>query len=379
MAKLEWKVFRESDALDVTEYVREINVSWGRATPISPIAGRTARIVINNGNEQADLFTVNDIFIIREQTSELFAFVGPIITRDYQDTAGTGKGSTCTITLADAFTLAGNQQISVTLTSAKNQLEELALLLTNPNASTSGYWNLFGETDCAFSIGAFTGNLQSQIQQIVLADRGILLNNDGYSNYVAPSEFGTLIVSVASGNFTYGRTATSTQIAYDRIDRSEAASYGMWFNNATITGASTTATKSNGSSAQYGVKSFTSTTTQTEKVNSTAEWYANNFITPTRLNLELSFLDVAQTSGALTRFMNYVVDSGHFGNVTWTVPGGSSETETFFPDRVNLYIEPSSTRVTLGMTNINSYQNFILNDTTFGVLDTSRLSVGVAI
>jgi hypothetical protein len=379
MAKLEWKVFRESDDLDVTEYVREITVSWGRATPISPIAGRTARIVINNNNEQADLFTINDIFIIREQTSELFAFIGPIITRDYQDANGTGNGSTCTITLADAFTLAGNQQINVTLTSANNQLEELGLLLTNPNASTIGYWNLFGKTDCAFSIGVFTGNLQSQIQQIVLADRGILLNNDGYSNYVAPSQFGTLIVSVASGNFTYGRTATSTQIAYDRIDRSEAASYGMWFNNATITGASTTATKSNGSSAQYGVKSFTSTTTQTEKVNSTAEWYANNFITPTRLNLELSFLDVAQTSGALTRFMNYVVDSGFFTDVSWTVPGGSSETQTFFPDRVNLYIEPSSTRVTLGMTNINSYQNFILNSTTFGILDTSRLGVGTAV
>ena len=379
MAKLDWIVFRESDSLDVTEYVREITVSWGRATPISPIAGRIATIVINNGNEQADLFTVNDIFIIREQTTELFAFLGPVLTRDYQDTPGTGKGSTCTITLVDAFTLAGNQQIDVSLGSLNNQLEELALLLTNPNADTSGYWNLFGETDCAFAIGAFTGNLQSQIQQIVLADRGILLTNCGFSQYVAPSQFGTLIKSVAAGNSTYGRTATSTQIAYDRIERSEAASYGMWFNNATITGNSTTATKSNGSSAQYGVKTFTSTTSQTEKVNSTAEWYANNFIAPTRLNLQLSFLDVAQTAGALNRFMAYVVDSGFFTDVSWTVPGGSSETQTFFPDRVNLYIEPSSTRVTLGMTNINSYQNFILNDTTFGVLDTSRLGVGTAV
>ena len=77
--------------------------------------------------------------------------------------------------------------------------------------------------------------------------------------------------------------------------------------------------------------------------------------------------------------MAYVVDSGFFTDVSWTVPGGSSETQTFFPDRVNLYIEPSSTRVTLGMTNINSYQNFILNDTTFGVLDTSRLGVGTAV
>jgi hypothetical protein len=386
MSKIDWTVYRDSDGLDVSQYVRGLDVSWGRTSPISPYAGRVATVVINNDNQQADLFTINSLFYVAgtvDVYGDIFTyevFGGVVLTRDFDDAGGTGKGSICTITLVDSFTLAGNQQASVVIASTNNQIAELALLLTNPNQSMYGYWYADGKTDCAFTTGAFNGNIQSQIQQMVLADRGILQNLPTATQYYAPSQFDTLAVSIAAGNLTFGRTTTPTQIAYESIDRSEAASNGMWFNDATITGALTTGTKTNGSSAQYGVKSFTSTTTQTEKVNSTAEWYANNYISPNRLNLNMSILDIAQDVEALLLLLDVVLcNCGYFSDVSWTVPGGSSVTQTFFPDRVSINITAGSTRVNLGMTNINSYQNFILNSATFGILDTSRLGVGTAV
>jgi hypothetical protein len=378
MAKCDWKIWRPKDAVDLTSYVLNFNVSWGRDTFVSPYQGRVATFTIRNDDEQSDFFDINRTIEIFENNSNTTAFYGVVLTRDFNDNPGNGNMSTCVVTCVDGFTLAGNQETTTTFVAANNQLQELSELVTNDGLYTNPFV-LYGTTDTNFAVGAFTGNVQSQMQQVILGDHGIFVTTYYSNYYYAPSQFDDLILSVAGGNVTFGRTSSATQIAYSNIDRSEAASESTWFNQATVTGALTTATKSNGSTAQYGVKSFTTTTTQTEKVNSSAEWWANNYISPTRLSLDLSILDLAQNATALNTFLLRYIELQYFGDVSWTVPGGASVTQTFFPDKISISATPERTRFTLGMTNINSYQSFILNSTTFGILDTSRLGVGTAV
>jgi hypothetical protein len=378
MTKLEWQVIRDPDNLDLTSYVLDIRISWGRETFVSPYQGRIAKITIRNNNQQSDYFNVNRSIYINELTAGVYGFLGVVLTREFFDNPGDGKGSTCVVTLVDYFTLAGNNQTSYTFTDPNGQLPELAGLCVNEYGS----WYVEGDTDTQFTVGAFTGNVQSQMQQVILADHGIFQIRIDGGYYKAPSNFAALIMNPAGfyGTVNFGRIASPTQIAYESITRSEAAVESTWFNNATVTGSSTSATKTNGSSAQYGLKSFTLTSTQTQFVNSSAEWWANNFISPTRLSLDLAFLDLAQDSDAMFSFMGlFIGEGGMFTDVTWTVPGGASVTQTFFPDKISLYATPESTRFTLGMTNINTYQSFILNSSTFGILDTSRLGVGPAV
>ena len=377
MPKINWQIFRGSDDLELTDYVQNIVVTWGRQTLVSPYQGRIATITIRNNNEQADYFEVNEAIYIYETFSTpinaQYLFYGVVLNREFLDQGGNGKGSTCVITCVDGFYLAGTTITNKTLTDAVGTLEELATKVTNPNAFPSGSWNFVGTTEASFEIGAFSGNIQSQMQQTILADRGIVLFKAyDETEYVSPGNFQNIGVS----GYDFGRLADEFTLGYETLERSEAASEGTWFNNATITGALTTATKSNGSSAEYGVKSFTTTSTQENFVNSSAEWWANNFISPNRINVTLSFVDIAQDTDALESFLSNQAFGGVFYNVIFTPPGGSSEQLTFWPEFYTVSASPEMTRVTLKMSNFNSYNNFILDDSKFGVLDSSRLGVG---
>jgi len=377
MPKYDWLIKRErGGSVDLTDVVKSFTLSWGRDTFVSPYQGPVAIITILNDDEQANEFLVNDEIKILQGPQIPFVptpivFSGVVISRDFIDNGGNGAGSVCVITCVDGFQLLGTAIESVNLSSSKLTLEQLGDALTNDNYPL-GYV-VFGDTDAEFKTGLFTGNLQSQMQQTILADHGVFQFTSGIGIYRAPSQFGDLV----STTLSFGRTATSSQIGYDSIDRSEAASESTWFNNATITGDLTSATKSNGSSAEYGVKSFTTTSTQTNHVNSSAEWMANNFISPNRLSLYLTFTDVAQTQDALNLFIaQHLENGGYFTEVNFTPPGGTATSQYFWPEKYTVTATPEQTQITVKMSNINTYQSFILNNTTFGVLDTSRLGVG---
>jgi len=381
MAKIDWKIYRGYLVTDLTDSVLSFNLSWGRETFVAPYQGRIATITIRNNNQQADDFAINDFIVFTADYGSgvpLTVFDGVVINRDFFDGPGNGEDSTCVVTCVDGFYLAGTQQATISFVDPNDCLGELADKVTNTTQSLI----INGLTDADFDTSVnVTGNIQSQIQQILLADHGIMLNSTGTYSYFAPSQFDGLIQTDPAEVVSFVRTAPNDVIAYESITRSEAASEATWFNNATVTGFSTSATKSNGSTAQYGVKSFTTTSTQTNHVNSSAEWMANNFISPTRLSLDLSFTDIGQVrtlvNNGMMRFINnYLYLGGYFSDVTWTVPGGSATTQTFWPEKITINATPQLTRFTLGLTNINTYQSFILNNTTFGVLDTSRLGVG---
>ena len=376
MPKYDWLIERSRGIEDLTSIVQSFSLSWGRETFVSPYQGPVANITIRNNNEQADEFLINDKITIYQGPKIPFVptptiFNGIVINRDFIDGPGQGKGSTCVVTCVDGFQLLGTAIESVTLTNPNDTLNELGDALTNSNYGT-GYI-VFGETDAEFKTGLFSGNLQSQMQQTILADHGIFRFAAGVGSYEPPSNFGSLV----STTLTFGRTSNNTTMAYETLDRSEAASEATWFNNATVTGDLTSSTKSNGSFAEYGVKSFTTTSTQTNHVNSSAEWWANNFISPNRLSLNLSFVDVAQTQNALDLFVSEHLESGgRFTEVFYTPPGGTATSAYFWPERYTVNATPEQTQILVKMSNINTYQSFILNNTTFGVLDTSRLGVG---
>ena len=89
MPKINWQIFRGSDDLELTDYVQNIVVTWGRQTLVSPYQGRIATITIRNNNEQADYFEVNEAIYIYETFSTpinaQYLFYGVVLNREFLD------------------------------------------------------------------------------------------------------------------------------------------------------------------------------------------------------------------------------------------------------------------------------------------------------
>lgn len=381
MPKFEWSIYNVTQDFLIGEFTQSMSFSWGRDSPVTPYQGRTATITMLNDANQSQYVSnadqINIILGIDTEPTSVIIFNGIVVSREFQDTPGNGAGSTLVFTVLDLFAMAGTVQFNGTVSSAQTQLLELGASVVTANAADL---ILLGTTDVSITTGTIAENALSRINQIILADKGYIsswlydISGTFYTDYQKPSEQSSSSV-VASP--TYGRTSSATQIAYDSIVRREAATSNLFYNRATVTGTSTTVTSDNTPSyLYYGVRSFTTSTPQSNFVTSSSQWFANAYSDPEAVTLEMSFLDVAQTSGALLDFAIYSLQAVLFQQVSYTPPGGSSISDYYLPEKISMNVTPAATRVSMTMIPITLYQFFKLNDSVFGVLDTSRLGAG---
>jgi hypothetical protein len=270
-----------------------------------------------------------------------------------------------TVSLNDAMLQAGMANFqSQSLVSVNEQINEIDGLL--PQIDIFQY-----ATDINISTGTFTTNANQRINEIIAGDRGVLQNNSGTAVYLPPSAFDSSVNVLID----FGRTTSATQIAYQDINRVEAAANSLFYTQATVTGSASTVTKTALDSAYYfGVRTFTATTAQSNLVSETAEWYANAFTDPETVMLNLSFTDVAQNQTALQQ-LNALLTFTNFVEVSYTPPGGVSTTGYYWPEQITFNATTSQTTIDMLMSPLTYYANFILDDAVFGVLDTDRLGV----
>jgi len=368
MPKLTWTVINHSQAdLDITQYVRSLSFTQGRPTPLSPYSGNSASITMSSYGGIETYVGVNDeIYISATPTggTEQYLFIGRVTSRTFDDNPGTGVNSTMTVSLNDAMLQAGMANFqSQSLVSVNEQINEIDGLLPQCDIFQQA-------TDVNMSTGTFTTNANQRINEIIAGDRGVLQINSGTAVYLPPSTFGSSVNVLID----FGRTASASQIAYQDLVRVEAASNSLFYTQATVTGSASTTTKTSAFAFFYGVRTFTATTAQSNLVSETAEWYANAFTDPETVMLNLSFIDIAQNQTALQEF-NDLCSFTAFVEVSYTPPGGVSTTGYYWPEQITFNATPDRTAITMLMTPLTYYANFILDDAVFGVLDTDRLGV----
>jgi len=371
MPKLTWEIINYTQSnLDITQYVRSLNFTLGRPSALSPYSGNTATITITNTADQVQYAEINDTIRLRATATggtAFFSFIGKVASRNFQDQPGNANNSTATILINDSLLQAGMANfVAQSLSSTYLQISQIDTVLSQINIGDN-----YG-TDAAMSVGTFTVNVGQRLNEIFAGDRGVILNGGGDTNYYPPSKFGNLI---NANSPTFGRTTSATQIAYQSFDRVEAASNSLFYTQATVTGSASTETKTSAALTTYGTRTFTATTAQSNLVSETAEWYANAFSNPNTESVNISFTDIAQNAAALNLFNWQVLANTRFAQLSYTPPGGVSTTGYYWPEQITVNATPAQTAITMLMTPLTYYANFILNDAVFGVLDTDRLGV----
>jgi hypothetical protein len=368
MAKLIWKILNVSQANnDITTYVQSINLTIGRPTALSPYSGNSASVTMLSYGGTESLVSVNDELLLQINGggSDQDLFKGRIMSRNFNDNPGTGINSTMTVMINDSMLQAGQSNMrNQFLFDPNNQIEEIDDLFPLIFISADG-------TDVLMSTGEFTTNANQRINEIIAGDRGILFSAGGVSYYHTPVFFN----DYTSEALTIGSTTSATQIAYQTLTRVEASSNSLFYTQATVTGSASTETKTADVGAFfYGVKSFTVSTAQSEKVSETAEWYSNTFADPEVVMLNMTVVDYGQNDTALIELATYMAYD-QFVEVTYTPPGETAVTGYFFPEQMTVNATTSGTNVEFLMSPLTYYANFILDDAVFGVLDTDRLGV----
>jgi hypothetical protein len=196
---------------------------------------------------------------------------------------------------------------------------------------------------------------------VIAGDRGVV----GYQNYDAPSNFPTLVTTA----FTFGPSTSATQIGYESFLRTEGSSNGTFFTSATVTYSDGTTTTANAANvATYGQR-FISVNTAISFTDDTADWYANAFSDPTAETLRIVWNDIGQNSAALNLTIQDLFLFGpRFYSVSYTPPGGSLQTSYYWTEQLSVSVTVNSTTVSMLMSPLTYYANFILDDAIFGVL-----------
>jgi hypothetical protein len=369
MPKLTWKVVNETQTnLDITQYVRSLSFTQGRPSPLSPYSGNSASITMLSYGGIENNVAINDtIRLEATPTGGVLwqIFEGFVTSRTFDDNPGTGINSLMTVSLNDPMLQAGMANFqNQSLVSVNNQIDEIVADLPQIPIFSNG-------TDVDISVGSFTTNANQRINEIIAGDRGVLQSDSGNNAYTKPSDFDLIVYN----SLTFGRTTSATQIAYQDLVRVEAASNNLFYTQATVTGSASTETKTADVGAFfYGRRTFTASTAQSNLVAETAEWYANAFSDPETVMLNLSFSDVAQNETALQEFAE-LLSINMFVQVSYTPPGGVSTTGYYWPEQITVNATPEQTSITMLMSPLTYYANFILDDAVFGVLDTDRLGV----
>ena len=353
MAKYTWKV--AIGATDITSLVRSIDYTFGRSNAVSPYAPNSCSFTMTNTNNGASLPAVQDLVYVSVKTTGAYedAFVGRVTQRNFNDGTGSALNSTCTIVLVDSIEPLGTL----------NDLDYAPVAETDvlsTISSLSFYGSLPGLTDTEMT--ALAGfNALALSNDVIAGDRGVV----GYQNYDAPSSFPTLVTTA----FTFGPSTSATQIGYESFLRTEGSSNGTFFTSATVTYSDGTTTTANAANvATYGQR-FISVNTAISFTDDTADWYANAFSDPTAETLRIVWNDIGQNSAALNLTIQDLFLFGpRFYSVSYTPPGGSLQTSYYWTEQLSVSVTVNSTTVSMLMSPLTYYANFILDDAIFGVL-----------
>jgi len=364
MAKLTWVLYNSDASIDFTSSVKYFTYNQGRRSVLDNYAGGTATITMKNDNGQvasAFLAYRQKVLIKCDGTN---AFIGWVQGIDYNDTP-TGAASTATITLGDAWVLAG-QQIATSQALSNNTFPVTEI------AALQFYTGQFSQDYASSSTRGsydYAGDFATRLNQIVASDRGRFLVIEGIHTYVPFRSLNNYLIS----GYEFARTPTASKIGYQSFDRVKAIGNQTYVNSAQVTPESlATQTATNAQAFVVGTSTITVATlntTVTDGMN-TATWIANSMADSNQQSFAITCTDIAQVSLADLYSILTVVS---FAEISYTPPGGVSTTEWVSIEGVTVRGFIDHTEIDFNLASFTYYRAFILNDTVMGVLDSSRL------
>jgi hypothetical protein len=369
MAKLSWTVGIKP-AIGATTYytdkVLSLTYMAGRTSYLDQFTGSNILITLNNQNNVAQYFTFGSVVTLND---DLYFIVTGVTFNDYPGNTGL---STCTVTAADYLKASGRTYGGIIATPQLmfSQIDTLYTGGGNTDIVRNG-----GTANAAYTI--FTGLFLQFFQQGMTLESSGAVQLNTNKVYISGRE---------QNNGTYFRTtftrATSTgnDVSYEKIQRIRADER---FANSITVNSDTLAditTNDPSSVALYGTYNDSvsardaSTTTET---TSLATWLANTRSDPSMQSFEIEVVDTSQTSGALAQILNIWSDDtaqAKVHDLVYQTPGAASDTtQVVFLEGTRINVTPTQTRLTYYFSPMTLYQFFLLDNSTQGILDTSRL------
>ena len=367
MPKLSWTLKNQDAAsYDFTSSVQSFTYTQGRQNVLDNYNGGTCQITMRNNAGQVAAASLAYRQKVYLRCEGVVTFRGWVQGINYIDTPGDANDATAVISLVDAWVLAG-QQIAdnQVLIDETEQIDEIDALLFNP-----GNFSQVGVTSGTRGSLDYSSNYASRINQIVASDRGAFFPALGIHYYYPLAYMYTNVQE----DYTFGRTASASVIAYESFDRVEAFGNQTYVNSAQVTPEDlATQSHTNDSATTYGQSAITVATlnlTAGDGLN-TARWISNSmgqFID--NQSYRITVKDVTQT--AVANLAEMLQETWNL-LLAYTPPGGVSTSEQTLTEGVTVRGFIDRTEVDFYLSPLTYYNYFILDNTVFGVLDSSRL------
>ena len=382
MSAEQW-IFRYGGSFTVfTSSVLSFNGTQGRETYIDNYAGGSFNITINNNNNEAANFVRGtNVQILFSDGTTVF-IEGKVIGVSFDDYQGNTGLSTATISCQDALTEAGKYNLQdftgyvANWTTLQAQQTNFSISgLSTPEVVAVGQGLTLANT-----VTSYNGTILDRLNLLNNTERGQLVVYANLIKFLSRAE--ALAVNTVSFHRT---TSSSTSISYTDIRRIN--SFDTFMNQVSVTFYNAAGLlfgpffgNNTSSQSAYGVSGYSLPTADLNPLYSIglASWLAYVQGDPNLLRFEIDFDDATASNAAILSFMkNATVDVDRNTSVTWRLPGAGSDTTTDVVfEGFSFSGTPSQTSYTGYFTPFSVYQYFILDSSTQGILDTSRLAWG---
>ena len=382
MSAEQW-IFRYGGSFTIfTSSVLSFNGTQGRETYIDNYAGGSFNITINNNNNEAANFVRGtNVQILFSDGTTVF-IEGKVIGVSFDDYQGNTGLSTATISCQDALTEAGKYNLQdftgyvANWTTLQAQQTNFSISgLSTPEVVAVGQGLTLANT-----VTSYNGTILDRLNLLNNTERGQLVVYANLIKFLSRAE--ALAVNTVSFHRT---TSSSTSISYTDIRRIN--SFDTFMNQVSVTFYNAAGLlfgpffgNNTSSQSAYGVSGYSLPTADLNPLYSIglSSWLAYVQGDPNLLRFEIDFDDATASNAAILSFMkNATVDVDRNTSVTWRLPGAGSDTTTDVVfEGFSFSGTPSQTFYTAYFTPLSVYQYFILDSSTQGILDTSRLAWG---
>ena len=345
-----------------TSYVLSINYQLLRRSPLDQFTGSTIKVTLNNSTNVAQYFTFGSKLVLNDDLT--FTVVGV----DFDDYPGNTGLSTCTVTAMDSLASAGRQYVSSVALPATTALAQLSTIWATADSVL-----VVDSPSSVAALYTYTGTALQRFQQAVTCEQAAV---QMYDDRIIASGRNVNKGVYARTTFTRA-TSSGTNVSYNDIRRIRAdldMANTITVNQDTLS--AVTATNPS-STALYLTQADSVSSVDSTTSSDLASWLAYTRSDPSTQRFEIDFTDTAQTSSALANVILIMFGDtaqAKIHDLVYRVPGASSDTtETVFFEGARINVTPSQTRFTFYFSPMTYYQYFLLDNSTQGILDTSRL------
>jgi hypothetical protein len=378
---------------DVSEYVQDISISRGRSDQLQTFNAGTASITLLNNDRRFDPINEDSPYWdpatnksgvtprrkVTVISNGVTIFVGRIADIDVvynpQRPNATTDNSTVVITVADDFVLLANTYIGDAITPSQELSgTRVTTILDLPEVAYPASRNIDAGSatlggGATFEIAANT-NVLSYLQNVALAEQGYF--------FVAGNGDITFTDRVSASFFTVSATF-SDQVGTDLPYTGLSVLYGQEFlyNKvvASVEGGTDQTANDVGSQTEYGISTLNLSgllLVDDAAANTLAVELLSRYKEPVyrfdKLQTIYNMLDVGQQTDVTNLEIADVIE------ITRTYPTGSpaSVTLPYSVESIKHSITPSDHRVEIGLAVADLLFQLILDDTTFGILDSTN-------